>query len=38
MLDSMYEAGLQAATKWLAAGPLVDHLDEPPSSPVASNA
>jgi len=38
VLDSMYESGLHAATKWLAAGPLVDHLDEPPSSPVASNA
>ena len=38
VLDSMYESGLRAATKWLAAGPLVDHLDEPPSSPVASNA
>ena len=38
VLDSMYESGLRAATKWLAAGPVVDHLDEPPSPPVASNA
>jgi NTE family protein len=38
VLDSMYESGLRAATKWLAAGPLIDHLDDPSASPVASNA
>jgi NTE family protein len=37
VLDSMYEQGRRAADKWLAAGPVVDHLDEPPSPPVASN-
>ncbi len=36
VLDSMYELGLRAATKWLAVGPVVDHLDEPPSPPAAS--
>jgi hypothetical protein len=38
VLDSMYESGLRAATKWLAAGPVVDRLDEPPSPPIMSNA
>jgi NTE family protein len=35
VLDSMYQQGRRAATKWLAGGPVVDHLDEPP---IASNA
>jgi predicted acylesterase/phospholipase RssA len=35
VLDSMYQQGRRAATKWLAAGPVVDHLDEPQ---LASNA
>ncbi len=30
VLDSMYQQGRRAATNWLAAGPVVDHLDEPP--------
>ncbi len=29
VLDSMYESGRRAASRWLAAGPVVDHLDEP---------
>jgi hypothetical protein len=29
ILSAMYQAGRRAATSWLAAGPRVDHLDEP---------
>jgi len=29
VIRGMYEAGLQAGTAWLAAGPRVDHLQEP---------
>jgi NTE family protein len=30
ILSAMHQAGRAAATEWLAAGPPVDHLDEPP--------
>ena len=32
ILATMYEAGRRAATDWIARGPRVDHLDEPPVS------
>ena len=32
VLDAMQAAGHRAATAWLAAGPLVDQLDEPGAS------
>ncbi len=30
MLESMYDAGRRAGSAWLAAGPQIDDLDEPP--------
>jgi len=35
VLDAMYDSGRRAASKWLAAGPLVDRLDDAPVSLVA---
>ena len=35
VLESMYESGRRAGTRWLAAGPRIDHLDELPPEPLA---